>query len=330
MRSSASFGIPSPSSVTSRTALSPSSDRRVRDRDPARAVRPRGLRPVHHQVEDHLLHLRGVAGQGGSASSSRSSASTFSSFSLWETRPTVVRTIGARSAGRALGLRAAREGQEVGHDAARARRLLAHPLEVAAELRDPLPGDPVLLQDPAHEGGVVEDAGERVVDLVGDARRELAEGGQAVGLEQAPLGLLELGGALGHLRLQLLGRPVDLGQGLAQAVPHLVEGAGQAPQLEARGDLDRVLEVHAAERGVGLDQPVDGAGHEEPDEGHEEGRDERDLDRGGDDHPPPRRRRSGGPPAPGRARRRAPRARSAAPGGRGRRRCCTRARCRSG
>ncbi len=161
-------------------------------------------------------------------------------------------------------------------------------VEVAAELGHALPRDAVVLQDPAHEGGEVEDARERVVDLVGDAGRELAERGEAVGLEEAPLRLLELGGALGDLGLELLRGAVDLAEGLAQAVPHEVEGAGEAPQLAARGDLDRVLEVHAAEGGVGLDEAVDGTGHEEADEEDEEGRDEHRLDGHGDEHPAPR------------------------------------------
>ncbi len=192
-----------------------------------------------------------------------------------------------RSAGARWGFERRENDEEVGHDAPRPRGLLGHALEVAAELGDALPRDAVVLEDPPHEGGEVEDARERVVDLVGDAGRELAERGQAIGLEQLPLRLLELGRALRDLGLELLGGLVDLGEGLAQALPHEVERAGEAPQLAAGGDLDRVLEVHAPEGGVGLDEAVDGTRHEEADEHDDEDGDEHRLDDRGDDHPAP-------------------------------------------
>ena len=50
-------------------------------------------------------------------------------------------------------------------------------------------GLPVALVALGQEGGIGEDAGERVVDLVGDAGGEPAHGGQLVGLGELALGL---------------------------------------------------------------------------------------------------------------------------------------------
>ena len=174
--------------------------------------------PFMTQVEDHLLHLGGVARQEGQRLVEPQRRLDVQQLQLVRHEADRRPHDGVEVGRGALGLRAAREGEEVGDDAPRPRGLLGDPLEVAAELGDALPRDAVVLQDPAHEGGEVQDARERVVDLVGDAGRELAERGQAVGLEQVPLRLLELGGALGDLGLELLRGPVDLAEGLAQAV----------------------------------------------------------------------------------------------------------------
>ena len=149
-----------------------------------------------------------------------------------------------RSTSDAVGLAPPREGEEVGDDASRPGRLGGHLVEVLPELGLAPLRDAVVLQDPLHEHREVEDAGERVVDLVRHARRELAERGEAVGLHQLLLRDLQLLGPLLHLLLEAAGEAVDLRHRLGEAQAHLVEGAGQLGELLARPEGDGAVELH--------------------------------------------------------------------------------------
>src|SRR5204862_320547 len=88
--------------------------------------------------------------------------------------------------------RGLREAQQSVHDLAAARGLALDELDVALEalaLRD---GNVELLQAAAQERRLSDDARQRVVELVRDARAELAEGGELGALDELGLGTLEL------------------------------------------------------------------------------------------------------------------------------------------
>ncbi len=83
----------------------------------------------------------------------------------------------------------AREGQEVSHDAPRALRLLVDHPQVAAVLAREL----LLLEQELRQP---RDRGERIVELVGDARHELAHGGELLALDELRLHVLLVGDVL--------------------------------------------------------------------------------------------------------------------------------------
>ena len=114
-----------------------------------------------------------------------------------------------------------------------------------------------------------------------DAGGELAERGQPVALHQLLARHRELGAALLDLGLEPLSEVAELRHGHAQALPHEIEGAGELRELRAAADLDRVIELHLADRGRRFDQPGDGRADEEPREHDDQHREQRHLD--GDD-----------------------------------------------
>ena len=181
----------------------------------------------------------------GSAASRAHSTSTFISFSLWETSERVVPTIAFRSASARWGVLRREKARRSETMRPVAGRLGDDLVEVLPELGLPPLRDAVVLQDPLHEHREVEDAGERVVDLVRDARRELAERGEPVGLHQLLLRDLQLLGPLLHLLLEAAGEAVDLVHRLRRGARRisLNERASSASSsLDVEGD--RPVELH--------------------------------------------------------------------------------------
>src|SRR5262245_24735731 len=126
-----------------------------------------------------------------------------------------------------LGLPGPREDEEVRQDAVEPPRLLLHDAERVAAL---VAGERLL---GAEQRRGVDDGGERVADLVGDACGELARGGEALGLRQSRLQTL----ALGHVGDEL--EQEDLAVGLA----HRRAAQRESPAAGAR-DLEALRVGH--------------------------------------------------------------------------------------
>ena len=215
----------------------------------------------------------------GSSSRERVSTSTLLSFILCWTRESVVRTMRLRSAGARCGLERREKASRSRDDAADARRLAGDLAEVLAEFVDAGGRDAVVLEHALQQHREVQDAGDRVVDLVRDAGGELAEGGEAVAVEELLLRGLELLGALLHLAFEVLRELVDFVERGAQAFAHDVEGAGEFVELFAAAvDVDGLVELHLADGLGAVDELLDGAAEEAAGEVEDEEADERDLD----------------------------------------------------
>ena len=105
---------------------------------------------------------------------------------------------------------------------------------------------------------------------MGDARRKLAEGGQAVGLEELLVGHLQLLGPFLDLAFQGLGETVELLHGALEADPHGFEGRREFLQLLAGIHHHRPVELHRAHG--------PGPGDQLPDRGVDEAADEKDQE----------------------------------------------------
>jgi len=132
-----------------------------------------------------------------------------------------------------------------------------------------------------------EDACERVVDLVGDRGGELAERGELLGADELLLGLAEVARARLHLALEPGEHARELVLEPPEGAGHLVEGAGEEPELAARVHADLDVEIVARDAARPLEQRRDRLDHLGPAEQEEE--------RGEDEH---RRREHHDEPAP--------------------------------
>ena len=97
--------------------------------------------------------------------------------------------------GSVVGIGLARQGAQAAHDLAGALAVLDHVLDRAARLAEV--GD--LARQPAQAGlAVGDDGGQRLVDLMGDRGRELAQGGDARHMGELAAGAVQavLDGAL--------------------------------------------------------------------------------------------------------------------------------------
>ena len=125
----------------------------------------------------------------------------------------------AEVGGNRLQARAPGERQQVGDDAPGPRRLLHHVPQPGAEVVDPVRWDPFLGDQALHQLPEVQDAGEGIVDFVGHARGQAAEGCEALAPHEFLLRCFEFPGPLLDLLLQVVGEVVDLAVGRHQLFP---------------------------------------------------------------------------------------------------------------
>ncbi len=129
---------------------------------------------------------------------------------------------------------------------------------------------------------VPEDPGERVVDLVGDPRAELAEGGELLRLDELRLRRPQLCGAGLDVVLQLLVPALELLPRRLELLRHAVEGAGDLRDLVVPSVRQAHRELSAPEgprrgldpREAGHRGPAEEEGGAEDEEQHDDAREE--------------------------------------------------------
>ena len=140
--------------------------------------------------------------------------------------------------------------------------------------------DAVVLQHALQQHGEVQDAGDRVVDLVRDAGGELSQRGQAVAMQELLLRGLELLGALLDFGLEVLRELVDLAEGRRagdRASRRRSAPVRRVPRCCRRMSM-RLVELHLADGLGAFDQLLDGAAEEPAREIDDEEADQRDFD----------------------------------------------------
>jgi hypothetical protein len=239
MRDRSSAAMPWPVSQTAISAPAAAFLQPVAARQGEPAAVGHGLEGIHDEVDEHLLQLAQVHLDAAAGA-----------------------VVDAHLDLAALEV-VARQHQAVGEGLGRVDALgvageLARPRKLQ-QLGDDQPDAVGLLVDQAdllaHRGGggaedllqhveVALDDGHRVVDLVGDAGGELADGGEffghrqvAAGLVEGGVGFFELAGAFGHLAVELVAPALELHAAGGQVVEELVEGGGELADLVAAGDL---------------------------------------------------------------------------------------------
>ncbi len=233
---------------------------RAQHHAPARGCR---LERVHGQGQDHLLDLGGVAldaiharGRFDFQRHSRKLGvvAQEQTAALEERRHVRL--------GKAGGRRPAEE-QQVAHDVSAAAGLAVHHLQDAVRL---VVVGRAGARAPAQQPCVRPDPGERVVDLVGHDRGQLAERGHLLHEHHLPVRALDLPRLLFDPLLQ---RPVGLDElpaGPAQLVGHRVPGSGQVAHLVARGGEHGRVEIAGRDAGHRLAETPHRDEHQAPDE----------------------------------------------------------------
>ena len=234
--------------------------------DGDRAAATQRVAGVGQQDDQHLLHLIGVAGDLRQGRVGRDAQLDLRQLVLVHHQ-----RAGAFDGRVQLGHGVLRrslpgEGQEAFHELA---ATLAFAFDDGLIILDAIElfGRKIELAQFLHrQPGVGEHAEQRVIHLVRDRGRELAERDHLLALDHPLVRFFELGGLVVHALLEAAPPLLQLRVGQAQLFGHPVERSGQQAQLIAGLDVDAVAEVAAADAQRSVDQLTHRAMHEQEDE----------------------------------------------------------------
>src|SRR5581483_3018549 len=207
------------------------------------------LSTIQNEIQNHLLHLRRIAlywRQGFLQIKDDLGAGQIE-FMLSEVCGGANQLV--EVSGGALGFGAAGESQEIGDDASDARGLGRDQAEILAKFSLATRRISATSHEAFEQHGEIEHTGDGIINFVRDACGQLSERGETVGLDQFPLGALELLGAFLDFDFERLLHIVEVVHRNFQALAHAVEGIDQLIEfLAALGNLDVLIEIHLANR----------------------------------------------------------------------------------
>ena len=268
MRSRWSFGMPQPVSLTASLTPSPSREASIETR-PSEGVASRAFMARARITCWTWAASQTTFGRSGSTRVSRVtlSISAWCLSSMRQRSTTGERSSSARRAP-ACRLKASRF-RTMSPQRPASPSTICRMRSVSCRLLGRRGGGGARGELPAQEAGVGADAGQRVVDLVGHHRGQLAERGHLLDHHHLAVGVLELARLLVDALLEGAVQPLELLPGALELAGHLVPGAGELAHLVRRAHGDARREVAVPGPLHGDAQPLHRAHHEGPQEQQE-------------------------------------------------------------